>query len=84
MKKTFIQRFRLCKNKKAICKSLFLDVQSVYDAIALDKKFREDYIAADQIKKRKTKLNDALLEAIQTERHEMIDSLVSKIDQYQK
>ena len=81
-KKTFIERFTVCKNKSAICKSIPIDIQSVYDAVALDSKFRTDFIHCETIKRRKNKLNDALVELASSEKVQVIAELTKKMDKY--
>ncbi len=84
MKDIFIKRFTVCSNKRAICRSLFIDVGSVYDAIAIDKKFREDYLKCDSIIKRNTQLNDELVVLANSEKKNIVDDLTSKLDKYSK
>ncbi len=84
MKDIFIKRFTVCSNKKAICRSLFVDVQAVYDAIALDKKFREDYMKCDQIIKRNPHLNNELVVLANSEKKTIVDDLTSKLEKYSK
>jgi len=82
MKKTFIQRYSVCDNKSAIAKSLFVDIQSVWDAIALDEKFRTDIIKCDQIISRKHRLNDSLVELANSEKTNTILELSRSLEKY--
>lgn len=82
MKKIFIQRFSVCKNKLAICKSLYIDPATVYDAIALDKKFREDYLKADSVVERSPRLNDELVKVANSAKQTVINDLTKAAEKY--
>ncbi len=84
MKQVFIKRFMICSNFKQICKSVFVDVQTVYDAIALDKKFREDIIRCNEIIGRKKQLNDQLVEMAKSEKTAVLTDLTGRMDKYLK
>lgn len=84
MKDTFIKRFMLCNNMKQICESVNIDIQAVYDAIALDKKFRDDINYCNEQKGRKKQLNDELLEQAVSEKTAIISELTNKMDKYLK
>lgn len=60
-KTTFLERFKLCSNINQIAKSVGINVQSVYDHLALDAKFRDEFVKLDQIEGKNKQLNDALL-----------------------
>ncbi len=59
-KAIFIARLKSCSSKRAIARSIPIDIQAVYDHIALDMTFREQVIACEQIKGRKARLNEAM------------------------
>lgn len=83
-KAAFIERYKVCRNFAEVCKSVSLDLQTVYDAIALDAKFRDAVNACKQIPGRKMRLNDAL-ENIKTEEHSLvIQQLAKAADKYKK
>ncbi len=84
MKQVFIKRFMICSNFKQICKSVFVDVQTVYDAIALDKKFREDIIRCNEVIGRKKQLNDQLVEMAKSEKTAVLTDLTGRMDKYLK
>jgi hypothetical protein len=75
MKKTVIERFTVCSNMAAICRSVNIDIQSFYDAVAVDRKFREDVIRCDKDTKRSKRLNDELVELASSERQQTIADL---------
>jgi len=81
-KKVFIQRFSLCSNMKAVCRSIFIDVQAVYDAVALDVKFRTDFIRAYSIVERGNRLNDELVDLANSEKQTIVNDLNNKINKY--
>lgn len=81
-KLTFMARFRVCSNMAAICRSIPIDLQAVYDALALDQKFREDFLAADQIPNRSKRLNDELKKLACVEKTKVITDLSNKLDLY--
>ncbi len=82
MKAVFIKRFTVCSNRKAIAKSLFVDIQSVYDALALDKKFREDFIKAESIIERSPRLNDELVKLATSEKTKVVMDLTASAAKY--
>ncbi len=84
MKKTFIKRFMVCSNMKAICKSLVVDPASVYDAVALDTKFREDFLRCYNTDGRKKQLNDQLVEMAKSEKTAVLTDLTGRMDKYLK
>ena len=84
MKDTFIKRFSVCDNLKAIAKSLFIDIQTVYDAIAMDKKFRDEINRCDLIEGRKKQLNNQLVELAASEKKVVLTDLTGKMDKYLK
>lgn len=81
MKETFIKRFKVCSNRRGIARSINVDIQSVYDAIALDKKFREEFIKADA-KPRTTRLTNELEKLAASEKTQVVEELASKINKY--
>ena len=82
MKKVFIDRFKVCSNRNQISKSLFINIQAIYDAIAVDEKFRNDFIACDQIEGRNKQLNNSLIELAASAKNQVISDLASRIDKY--
>ena len=84
MKSTFIKRFMVCSNMKAITKSIFVDIQSVYDALALDKKFRDDFLKCDELKGRSKQLTNELEKLTVAEKIQIVQNLSSKLGNYIK
>lgn len=87
MRKTFVDRFRVCSNMTAISRSINIDIQSVYDAIAVDPKFRKDIIACNTpdsngIDKRSKKLNDELVKLAASEKSQVISDLQARRAKY--
>ncbi len=81
-RKTFIDRFKLCANVAQIARSIPIDIQSVYDAIAVDKQFRTHFLEADNLPGRSKQLNDELKKYAVSEKKQIITDLSSKLDQY--
>ena len=82
MKATFIKRFTVCSNKKQIVKSVDIDIQSVYDALCLDKKFREDFLKCEEIPGRSKQLNDELKVLAASEKAQIVTDLTKKLENY--
>lgn len=81
-RKTFILRFKVCSNAAQIAKSIPIDIQSVYDAIAVDTKFREDFLEADKIAGRSKHLNDEMAKLAVAEKAQVITDLGNRLDKY--
>lgn len=81
-RKTFIDRFKICANAAQIARSIPIDIQSVYDAIAVDQKFRNDFLAADKIPGRSKQLNDELKKLATSEKSRILTDLSNKLDKY--
>lgn len=81
-KKTFLHRFKSCSNIKAIARSLYLDVQTIYDHIAMDDKFREEFKRLDEFDNKTKNLNSALLERHNMEKEAMLQELAQKASKY--
>ncbi len=81
-RKTFIQRFRICSNAAQIAASIPIDIQSVYDAIAVDRQFRVHFLEADKIPNRTKHLNDEIAKYAVSEKKQIITDLTNKLDQY--
>ncbi len=81
-KATFIKRFEVCNNQRQVAKSVRIDIQAVYDAIALDEKFRAEFIRCTGIVGRSKHLNDELVKLSSSEKNELIADLLKKSDKY--
>ncbi len=81
-KELFITRFKVCSNMAAICRSLRVDNQSVYDAIVLDPKFRAEFIKCYETIGRKPQLNDQMVILADSAKTRVISDLSSKMDKY--
>lgn len=83
-KAVFIERLRICKNFSEIVKSIGFDQHTVYDAIALDSKFREAVNACSQIPDRKKHLNNALETIAFEEKCAVVSQLAKAAEKYKK
>lgn len=81
-KKVFIDRFRICKSMAGVAKSIPIDIQAVYDAIAVDPLFREEFKKCLLIDGRFNKLNNALIESKIVESQSLISELLKKAEKY--
>lgn len=77
-KKTFLARFRVCDSLASVARSIPIHIQTVYDHIALDPKFREEFVKANQIQGKAKKLNKALVDVAEEEKRDFISSLLKK------
>ena len=82
-KVVFIQRLKACNNFSQIAASIPIDIQTFYDALAVDEKFREDVNAACLIPNRPKQLNDALMELKHKDKEQAITTLFNKAKGYQ-
>ncbi len=82
MKQTFIARYTICSNQSAICKSLGIDKATMYDAVVLDTKFRENFIYCNSLSGRSKRLNDELVKLAGSEKQSVILDLSKKLDKY--
>ena len=80
----FVQRFQICNNLKAICKSVGITIGSFYDAVAVDEKFREDINKCFLIPNRPKHLNNQIKLAENKEKQSIIDNLAKSLDKYDK
>lgn len=83
-KVVFIERFKLCSNASAICKSLDIDQMTLGDHLMFDKKLRDDYNACLEIEGRAKKLNQGLREVTEKADAAVIAELAQKLGNYQK
>ena len=83
-RKTFIERFRICSNAAQIAASIPIDIQSVYDAIAVDKQFRTHFLEADKISGRSKHLNDEIKKYAVSEKKQIITDLSGIAGKYIK
>lgn len=81
-KATFIKRFEVCNNQRQVAKSVRIDIQSVYDAIALDDKFRAEFTRCLAIVGRTKHLNDELIKLSHSEKNELIADLLKRTERY--
>lgn len=78
-RKTFIDRFKICSNMQQIANSVEITIASVYDAIAVDDKFREGINACNEIPGRSKKLNNELASLEVKEKNQIITDLADKL-----
>lgn len=78
----FIERLRLCSNTAQICRSIPIDIQSFYDAIAVDTKFRQEVNLAYKIPNRAMQLNNGLEEIRHVEKKTVVNELVKAMEKY--
>lgn len=81
-KKLYIDRFRICKSMAGVAKSIPIDIQAVYDAIAVDPLFREEFKKCLLLDGRFNKLNNALIESKIVESQSLISELLKKAEKY--
>lgn len=79
---TFIERLKICKNYNQICKSIPIDLQAFYDAVALDTKFREEVNKANLIENRSMQLENALVSIKIEEKENILKDLMKKAEGY--
>ena len=82
MRATFIARFRICSNMKQICQSVRIERQTVYDAIAVDEKFRREFIEAYKILGRSKRLNDEMVKLAASEKSQVLTDLKNIAERY--
>lgn len=83
-KKAFLARFTVCSNLAQIAKSLGLDIQTIYDHLAMDERFREEFNKLNEIEGKATQLNSALVEASKVEQIQFINEINRIADKYRK
>lgn len=81
-RKTFIERLRICNNYAQICKSLNITTGSFYDAIVVDRKFRDDVNAANKIENRNKQLNNSLAQVDVNQKEAVIKDLMERAKKY--
>ncbi len=81
-KATFIKRFEVCNNQRQVAKSVRIDIQAVYDAIALDEKFRAEFVRCMGLTGRTKHLNDELIKLSTSEKNAIIADLLKKTEKY--
>lgn len=81
-RKLFIERLQICNNYQDISRSLGMDVQAFYDAIALDAKFREDVNAANRIEGRAARLNKGFEQDKVADKQAILGDLLKKASEY--
>lgn len=81
-KATYIKRFEVCNNQRQVAKSVRIDIQTVYDAIALDPHFREEFLRCTGIPGRTKHLNDELIKLSHSEKNEIIADLLKRTSRY--
>lgn len=82
MKKTFIARFKVCSNMTAIAKSVNIDLQAIYDAIAIDPKFRADIQKCNENTQRSKQLNSEMEKLAVSEKVQVITDLAKAAEKY--
>lgn len=81
-RKTFVDRFKVCSNMAAIARSVNIDIQTVYDAIAVDSKFRAEIIKCNENTQRSKQLNNELVKLAASEKVQVITDLSNKLEKY--
>ncbi len=81
-KGAFLRRFELCNNQAQIAKSVDIDIQAVYDAVALDDKFRAEFMRCLAIPGRPKHLADGGVDFTQEEKSELIGDLLKRANRY--
>lgn len=81
-KALFIERFKACSNFRQVCQSIPIDIQTVYDHMCLDKKFRLDYIDCLKTENRLPVLNDAVKEQEIKLKQDLFKDLLKKSENY--
>ena len=81
-RRVFIERFKVCDNIKQICISLNITEGTVYDAIVVDTKFRNDVNACFLIPNREHQLNNGLKDIKRSETESVLKDLFSKAKEY--
>lgn len=82
MRKQVVDWFRVCSNMAAISRAVNIDIQSIYDAIAVDPKFREDIRKCNENTQRSKQLNNELVKLAASEKQQVIVDLSNKLNQY--
>jgi hypothetical protein len=82
-KLTFLARFERCSNKAQVARSVPVDIQTVYDHVALDPVFRARFLACEAKQGRSTQLIDALEEREAITKQSVVTELLGKVDKYQ-
>lgn len=81
-KAVFVERLKHCRNYSQISKSIPVDIQSFYDAVAIDPKFREDVNACGKIPDRAMQLNHAIAQLNKKENTDVISDLLKRAENY--
>ncbi len=79
----FLNRFKVCSNLSQICKSLSLNVETMYDHIALDPKFRDEFMKLQHKEGRSKQLNNGLLIAEREQKKAFFEGLLENASKYQ-
>jgi hypothetical protein len=84
-KKTqFIDRFTVCKHQESICKSLGISIQAMYDAVAIDPRFREEFIRCEAIPGRSMNLAAVSVDKKISEQVRVVTDLMGSVNKYKK
>lgn len=81
-KALFMERFKVCSNVKDVARSINIDIQAIYDAVAIDPKFRQMFLEIDKIEGRAKRLNDELVRLATAEKTAVVQDLGIKLDKY--
>lgn len=81
-KLAFIDRLKLCSNVSQICRSVEITPGTFYDAVAMDKGFREAVNVCNLIVGRAKQLNSALAEIKKEEDKSILQELTQRLNDY--
>lgn len=79
---TFVERFRVCSNIAQICKSVDITRMTFYDALVVDKKFRDDVNACFEIPDRAFQLEKGLEGIKYVEKKTVVNALTKAAQKY--
>lgn len=79
----FIERMKICSSVAGVARSIPIDVQSVYDATAVDTKFREEMNVCWELEGRAVKLNTAIEQIEAVAKDDIIADLAKKMERYE-
>ena len=78
----FVERLRICSNITQVCKSIPIDVQSFYDAVAVDQGFRKAVNEACNIPGRAKQLNEGMKAIKHQEKTDVVNELFKAAEKY--
>jgi hypothetical protein len=81
-KTIFLQRFMVCSNITEIAGSVGVNVQTMYDHLAMDTAFRTKYLSLKDIPGKAKYLNDGIIGLEKAEKAAFIGNLLAKAEKY--